>query len=195
MLSLNCRNIISGNAIKFSDKGYVMVAVAEQVCSGNDIRFIFTVSDTGTHYFTTNIPLNQYFVGIGMDATSVNQLFQPFLQHHKNIQKYGGSGLGLTIVKKLLEAMKGIKIEIPNTDINSCTGEIAVSSEKGVGTTFTFTVVLEACDEEPHTPSKAVLHTLPTVAMDPDVLVITDNDQTEVVVSLRKGKKQNMGLL
>jgi signal transduction histidine kinase len=45
-----------------------------------------------------------------MDSAGVENLFQPFVQHHKNVSKYGGTGLGLVIVKKLLEAMQGTQL-------------------------------------------------------------------------------------
>lgn len=78
-----------------------MVIVREQPWQGRDTKFTFSISDTG----------------IGMDDAGIDNLFQPFVQHHKNNPKYGGTGLGLAIVKKLLEAMKGM---ILMTSINSC---------------------------------------------------------------------------
>ncbi|HEX6097867.1 MAG TPA: ATP-binding protein [Thermoanaerobaculia bacterium] len=96
-----------GNAIKFTHAGEISVVVAR---AGNKVRF--DVRDTG--------------VGI---APAVRQrIFEPFAQaDSSHSRRYGGSGLGLSIVARLLEAMGG---------------SVQVSSEQGSGSVFSFVVPL-----------------------------------------------------
>ena len=98
-----------GNAIKFTHEGEIAVHAAR---AGAKIRF--DVRDTG--------------VGI---APAVRQrIFEPFTQEDSSLsRRYGGAGLGLSIVVRLLEAMGGT---------------VAVSSEQGTGSVFSFTIPLPA---------------------------------------------------
>ncbi len=103
-----------GNAIKFTHAGEVALAVSSEVetVQGRDGVTVlnFTVSDTG----------------IGIPAPSLSAIFESFSQVDNGPgREYGGTGLGLSISKALVEAMGG---------------EIQVSSEYGVGSTFQFTV-------------------------------------------------------
>ncbi len=97
-------NLLS-NAFKFTHKGHVTVKLK----ANDDGSVRMLVSDSG----------------IGIEPTIVDKLFDPFTQADSSItRKYGGTGLGLNIVKKLVEIMDGV---------------IEVSSEPGVGTSV-------ACD-------------------------------------------------
>ncbi len=104
-------NLVS-NAIKFTDQGFVEVKV-EQVrfdTSGAHLRF--SVSDTG--------------IGISPEAQA--HLFQPFSQADSSTsRRYGGTGLGLVICRKLIDLMGG---------------EIGLESRPGRGSTFHFVIVL-----------------------------------------------------
>jgi CheY-like chemotaxis protein/HPt (histidine-containing phosphotransfer) domain-containing protein/anti-sigma regulatory factor (Ser/Thr protein kinase) len=105
-------NLVS-NAIKFTDRGEVSVrvAVAERGAAHAVLRF--DVRDTG--------------VGIGPEAQA--QLFQPFSQvHDASVRDYGGSGLGLALVRRIVEAMDGT---------------IGVESAAGQGSNFHFTARFE----------------------------------------------------
>jgi CheY-like chemotaxis protein/HPt (histidine-containing phosphotransfer) domain-containing protein len=95
-----------GNAIKFTHMGQIELAV--ECIPGDDTSQIrFDISDTG----------------IGMTEGQVAQLFQPFSQADESMsRKYGGTGLGLTISKRLASLLGG---------------DIAVKSKHGEGSTFT----------------------------------------------------------
>lgn len=102
-----------GNAIKFTDKGAVSVEVAVVPAKGpesRELRLEFTVSDSG----------------IGMTPPQVLKLFRPFGQADSSTtRRFGGTGLGLTICKRLAELLGG---------------GISVHSEPGVGSRFTLWV-------------------------------------------------------
>ena len=103
---------LAGNAVKFTERGEIAVAVDVAARSADGVTLRFCVSDTG----------------IGMDAAQLARLFQSFSQGDDSItRKYGGTGLGLSISKQLVELMGGT---------------IAVTSTPGVGSSFSFTVEL-----------------------------------------------------
>ncbi|HVW22276.1 MAG TPA: ATP-binding protein [Opitutaceae bacterium] len=95
------------NALKFTERGGVFIRLGREE-AGDGSRFLVAeVRDTG----------------IGIAPEAMNRIFQPFSQADNSItRKYGGTGLGLAISKRLCELMGG---------------DLAVSSEVGVGTTFT----------------------------------------------------------
>ena len=96
-----------GNAVKFTHKGSITLEVS--VLPGNDAtrrNILFSVKDTG--------------IGISDDA--IDKLFTPFFQVEKSYtRRYQGAGLGLAIIKRLIEQLEG---------------SISVESLEGVGTTF-----------------------------------------------------------
>lgn len=98
-----------GNAIKFTDQGGVTLSVKKAA----DAEFIeCSVADTG----------------IGMSQTQIETVFESFSQADSSTtRKFGGTGLGTTISRQIVEAMGG---------------EISVTSKKGKGTKFTFTAKL-----------------------------------------------------
>lgn len=110
-------NLIS-NAYKFTDTdGTISVTVEQKGIKDNRIYLCFTISDTGC----------------GMEAEMLDRLFKPFEQESATTaQKYGGSGLGLSITKNLVDLMHGA---------------IVVKSEKGKGTVFTVNLAFDLMNE------------------------------------------------
>src|SRR5262249_52659191 len=115
-------NNLTGNAIKFTEKGNVEVKL-EKIIKDTDLPTAvsylqFSVSDSG----------------IGMTPEQLAKVFERFTQASKEItRKFGGTGLGLTISKQLIE-LQG--------------GSISVTSEYGKGTAFTFFIPYEISSSE-----------------------------------------------
>jgi len=83
---------ILGNAIKFTEKGSVTISYNISSETSSTIGFKISIADTG----------------IGMDTIMLNRLFEDFIQEDQSYsRKYGGSGLGLSITRKLVEMMNG----------------------------------------------------------------------------------------
>ena len=99
-----------GNAIKFTQRGTVTLAVYVDEESEENIGLHFSVTDTG----------------IGMTPEVAAKVFEPFEQADGSItRKYGGTGLGLAICRRLIRLMGG---------------DIAVASTPGVGSIFSFSL-------------------------------------------------------
>ncbi|MBF0234700.1 MAG: response regulator [Desulfamplus sp.] len=97
------------NAVKFTSAGNILIKVELVFKAENSCTLRFSVSDTG----------------IGMTSEQLARLFSAFSQADNSVtRKYGGTGLGLTISKDLVEMMGG---------------KIQVESESGKGSTFSFT--------------------------------------------------------
>jgi two-component system sensor histidine kinase/response regulator len=101
-----------GNAVKFTDKGDVVVSVETVSRSESTVQLRFSVRDTG----------------LGITKEGCDRLFRPFVQaDNSTTRRFGGSGLGLAISKQLVELMGGT---------------ISLQSTPGIGSTFTFTVTV-----------------------------------------------------
>ncbi len=103
----------ASNALKFTERGHIVLAAKLLEEDGDDLYIHFSVSDTG----------------IGIDADSLSQLFQSFTQADPSTtRRYGGSGLGLVITRHLAKLMGG---------------EAGAESTPGQGSTFWFTARLQ----------------------------------------------------
>jgi signal transduction histidine kinase/CheY-like chemotaxis protein len=109
------------NAVKFSDRGEIVVTVMVEAMTPAGIQLAVSIRDQG----------------IGMSPGQIANLFQAFNQGDTSFtRKYGGTGLGLAICKQLCELMRG---------------SLSVESELGRGSTFLFTASFGvALDETPH---------------------------------------------
>src|SRR5271167_324431 len=102
------------NAVKFTERGEVVVRAGTTPLGGGQARVTLAVKDTG----------------IGLDAEQQARLFQPFSQADSSTtRRYGGTGLGLSIVRRLAQLMGG---------------DVAVDSTPGEGSVFTVTLTLAA---------------------------------------------------
>lgn len=102
-------NLLS-NAVKFTERGEIDVRVAASELPNDSYEIHFSVRDTG----------------IGISQETAGRLFQPFSQADASTsRKYGGTGLGLAVSKRLVELMGG---------------RIWIVSEEGKGSTFHFTI-------------------------------------------------------
>lgn len=118
--ALRIRQILSnliGNAFKFTEKGFIKITATY-----NQNQLTIEVQDSG----------------IGIEDSKLNLIFNEFTQADKSIEKkYGGTGLGLTICKKLAEILYG---------------NLTVTSEVNKGSTFTLTLPTKMIETKKETP-------------------------------------------
>ncbi|MDX2255983.1 MAG: response regulator [Pseudanabaenaceae cyanobacterium bins.39] len=163
-------NNLVGNAIKFTHEGMVKLLVRRSVNQtdggneplGNRLEVYFAIQDTG----------------IGIPEDSLHLLFQPFSQvDSSTTRKFGGTGLGLTICKQLVELMGG---------------KIGVESKPNEGTVFWFTTNLLVEEVVINSNSINGLHGLHGAMGNPiftnevqtaQILVVEDNETNQRVIS------------
>ncbi len=165
-------NLVS-NAIKFTSAGKVQI-VAELVKDGRDPRLAIQVIDTG----------------VGIPADKFDAIFDPFVQADTSVtRQFGGTGLGLTISRRIAEALGG---------------GIAVTSEIGKGSTFTVTIATGPLDgvrildaplaDGMRSPRLKAIDPLPSLA-GVRILVVEDGDTNRKLIGLvlqRSGVKVTM---
>jgi two-component system, sensor histidine kinase and response regulator len=102
------------NAIKFTHKGGISCTTKLHRETNGKLEFLFSISDTG----------------IGIEKKNLNLIFKEFIQlDGASTRRYGGTGLGLALAKRLVELMNG---------------RIWAESAAGAGSTFYFTITVEA---------------------------------------------------
>ncbi len=116
-----------GNAIKFTDRGFVRVSTASRAEVGGAVLVSIAVSDSG----------------IGMDEATRVRLFQPFTQADSSTtRRFGGTGLGLSISRRLAQLMGG---------------DVTVRSAPGEGSSFVVTLRLAEADPAQAVTTRHVL--------------------------------------
>jgi PAS domain S-box-containing protein len=111
-----------GNAVKFTEKGEILISVGLNRRHDKSLELLFAVKDTG----------------IGIPANKLTRLFKPFSQvDSSTTRKYGGTGLGLAISMRLVELMGG---------------RIWAESKEGEGSTFFFTIMTTASQSDLNVP-------------------------------------------
>jgi signal transduction histidine kinase/CheY-like chemotaxis protein len=141
---------LANNAVKFTEQGQIVVRVQKETLSDHHATLKFSVIDSG----------------IGMTDAQQQKLFKSFSQADTSTtRKYGGTGLGLTISKRLAQMMGG---------------DIWVNSERGKGSQFHFNVELGLQQEKSsHTASSldwSEIHAL-------NVLIVDDNATANEIMS------------
>jgi len=115
-----------GNAIKYTNTGSIVLRLRRGRPTGSRTPFLFEVEDSG----------------VGISEADVPRIFTPFTQVHTNQRKSDGSGLGLSIAKRVIEALGGT---------------IGVRSQLGVGSTFWFQLPFEVLPSGTLSPPLDVL--------------------------------------
>ncbi len=140
-----------GNAVKFTSEGKVCIRVHQEGMK----QLYIEVHDTG----------------IGIAQHTISSLFQPFKQADGTItRKFGGTGLGLTITKKLLDLMDGT---------------IKVNSIEGKGSNFIITIPIIAPNQSPYSLQQEVYNEKITSKQ---ILVAEDNKTNQMVIKLMLNK-------
>ena len=147
-----CINMLS-NAVKFTSEGGVTFTVTGKEIGIRRCRMTFEIADTG----------------IGMNPDQMAKILEPFMQADSSTtRKYGGTGLGLPISKRIIDDLDGI---------------LEVSSEEGVGSTFKFVIDFDVAEVQPTTE---VLEEETEIVrpnfVNKRVLVVEDNEMNQGVI-------------
>ncbi len=109
---------LADNAVKFTDRGRIAFSVEAAPAARGRHRLTFTFADSG----------------VGLTKAEIARLFRPFSQASTAIaHRYGGAGLGLSFVKRLVEAMRG---------------KLTVTAKAGSGSRFRLTILLDAAQAD-----------------------------------------------
>lgn len=159
-------NLLS-NAVKFTHQGAVKLFVRRTRVTEEGVRIQFEVKDTG----------------IGMNDEQLGRLFTPFTQADTSTtRKYGGSGLGLVISNRIVEAMGG---------------ELEVESKSEEGTVFSFELELLPSEEESTPDYREILATRKVLVVDDhkDARIILKEmlESYEMQVELAEGGEEGIG--
>ncbi|TFB44554.1 PAS domain S-box protein [Pseudomonas sp. F01002] len=130
---------LAGNALKFTLEGQIVVSVEQLMRTENSVSLRIAVSDTG----------------IGISPEQLQRIFEGFTQAEASTtRRFGGTGLGLVICKRLVSLMGG---------------ELQVESQRGMGSRFWFDITLDVA------PSSLLRSDSPGVDVSIRILVVDDN--------------------
>jgi len=151
------------NAIKFTDKG--KISISARLLDQHDAGVLVQIAVHDT--------------GIGISADSLDEIFKPFIQEDgSTTRKYGGTGLGLTICRRLAELMGG---------------SITVESSPGYGSCFMvtlpFAVVAQTVTDQGNPPQGMVRWDGPPLR-----LLLVEDDQTNIMFAVSLLKKLGFAL-
>jgi len=149
------QNLLS-NAVKFTDQGEIRYIVRGTRISDRRVRFDFSVKDSGS----------------GISREDLDRLFQPFTQvDNSSTRRFGGTGLGLTIARRMAQIMGG---------------DITVASRLGEGSTFTLSIEGEVVEWSHAEPAEII-----DAAIDGgdhmDVLVVEDHPVNRMILEAWMG--------
>jgi CheY-like chemotaxis protein len=152
-LSQILNNLLS-NAVKFTDKGFVEISVLKLLhLNENEIKVRFEISDTG----------------IGIPFEKQQSIFQMFSQANSDTtRKFGGTGLGLTITKKLLQLFNS---------------EIKLTSELNKGTTFYFDIIFRKASAQNTVMASHNLNDGKSKSKFKNILLVEDNEVNRQVTA------------
>ncbi len=143
---------LADNAVKFTSEGVVRFSATAEKPAHGHVRLVFEFVDDG----------------IGISASEMKQLFRPFAQGSAEVAKsFGGSGLGLSFVRRLAKAMGG-KLDVS-------------SKKKGNGSTFRLSILAHAVEEV--APSANRTDMRPQSARPLNLLCAEDNPYGRVVMN------------
>lgn len=141
-----------GNALKFTEKGFVELVVTEVQETAAECKLKFSIIDTG----------------IGIPSDKVDSIFESFNQaSNETTRKYGGTGLGLTITRKLVE-LQG--------------GKISVESTVSKGSEFSFSLVYKKAEKGITVSSQLTNKTVsPDFLKEAKILLVEDNELNQLL--------------
>ena len=161
-----------GNAMKFTEKGEVVVEVSCKRISGEDIpagiEYLHELAaGASAHEAWVQLQFEVRDTGPGIPEDRMNRLFHAFSQVDASVtRRHGGTGLGLVISKRIVEAMGG---------------RIWVESKSGAGTSFFFTLLAkETCSPR---PVKSL--TSSAILKDKRVLIVDDGEINRQILQIQ----------
>jgi len=148
------------NAVKFTNNGMIKMQSAVRDIGKDFVTVYFEIKDSG----------------IGMTAEQLERVFSPFEQAESSIARnYGGTGLGLPITKRIIEMMGGT---------------LSVESTPGVGTKFSFELVLDAIDSDNMDifAERIIFNELEKPTFEGEILLFEDNIMNQQVITEHLGR-------
>ena len=145
---------LTGNALKFTQDGYVKIRVTAEPSTMGRVHLKIIVEDTG--------------IGIAQDRQA--NIFKPFEQAEgSTARRFGGTGLGLTISRQLINLMDG---------------ELGLQSKLGEGSTFSIELDAEVVEQENQTEAPGERRAMPRIASADRtyVLLVEDHDVNQMLL-------------